>query len=91
MAVTGYDIGKQLCDALGLDIKGVRTIDIHVEARSLVTVSVERLVSRDEAGRLCTALERYNLHPVGDESTSLQGDVAYEAPTTEEMDAPVST
>jgi hypothetical protein len=61
--VTGYMIGRELCDALGLDIAGVRTIDLHVAAKEAVTVKVERLVKSEQARAMNKVLEEYTLIP----------------------------
>ena len=63
MAVIGRNIGPALCGALGLDIAGVRTIDIHVAANEVVTVTVERLVKNEQVWAMNNVLEEYTLLP----------------------------
>lgn len=63
-AVTGRMIGKELCEALKLDIKGVRTIDLHVAADEVTTITVVRLLQDDEATAMNKVLEKYQLHYV---------------------------
>jgi hypothetical protein len=62
-AITGYMIGKELCSALGLDITGVRTIDLHIAAKEAVTVTVERLVKAEQVWAMNKVLEEYTLVP----------------------------
>ena len=62
-AITGHMIGKELCQALDLDIAGVRTIDMHIAAKEAVTITVERLVKDHQARALSKVLEEYTLIP----------------------------
>jgi hypothetical protein len=59
-AITGHMIGKEICEALGLG-KGVRTIDIHIGCRELVTATVEFIVHDSQAHEVIKTLKRYEL------------------------------
>lgn len=43
--VTGREVGKQVCEALRIDIHQVRCITIRMPANDGVTVTVERFIS----------------------------------------------
>lgn len=60
-AITGRGIGPKLMKALGLDGQRVRTIDIHVAAKEMVSVKVERLMIDSEAGEVVSVLDDYAL------------------------------
>lgn len=59
--IIGIQIGKQVCEALGLDASKVRSIDIHVKANELVTAQVEHYIDGDEAQKLVNVLSAYTL------------------------------
>jgi hypothetical protein len=59
--VCGFQIGKQICEALGLDAKKVRAIDIHIKTRELVTATVEHYVTGEQVDSLTTVLSSYSL------------------------------
>jgi len=61
MAITGRNIGPEICKALGIEGQRVRAIDIHIAAGQIVTVTVERLMNEDEGERLIPVLDRYEL------------------------------
>ena len=50
--VTGWDIGAQLCNAIGLKDKPVRNIDIKVHLNELVTARVEIQLTKDQVERV---------------------------------------
>jgi hypothetical protein len=65
----GFEIGKEVCAALGLDASNTRTIDIHIAADSLVVAKVEHILSHDQADKLMSVLTAYTLTRERDEAT----------------------
>jgi hypothetical protein len=45
---TAVSIGKQLCEALGLEAQRVRAITLHVESGNVVSVTVERFITNTQ-------------------------------------------
>lgn len=58
MAILSSDrcFGRDLAVAMGLDPSVVRSIDIHVEAGSLVVVDVSVFATADQAERIASAV-----------------------------------
>jgi hypothetical protein len=54
--IVGSDLGKSLCDALGIDPKGVTGIDIRIRPHEAVTVTVHKYMSQVEASACLQAL-----------------------------------
>lgn len=59
--ILGVDIGKELCEAMGLPAKGISSIDIHVSAHELVTADVRMFVHDEQAKKLVELLRKYEL------------------------------
>jgi hypothetical protein len=62
--VFGYQIGKEVMDALGLQGQRVYAVDIRIATKELVGVTVERSIGIDEAHKLIKVLEKYHLCPL---------------------------
>lgn len=54
--IVGSDLNKRLCDALGIDPKGVAGIDIRIRPDEAVTVTVHTHMSPVEASACLQAL-----------------------------------
>lgn len=61
MAVTDRMIGKDLCEALGLDPSKTMSITIKVESQSVVTVESVQYPSEEDTGRFIEVLKRYRI------------------------------
>lgn len=64
MGITGRDIAPAICKALGIDIRGSKSIDVHIRvaANEVATVTVTRLIQDYETKQMAEVLERYELH-----------------------------
>lgn len=54
--IMGNELGKSLCDALGIDPKGVTGIDIRIRPHEAVTVTVHKHMTQVEASACLQAL-----------------------------------
>ena len=59
--IVGNPIGKQVCEALGLDASKVRTIDLHIQANEFVTATVMHYVTSEQMDSLLKVLSAYTL------------------------------
>lgn len=57
--VTGEELGRLLCDALDIPVKGIRTITLVCEPGSAASVRIERYVHEDD--KLSLALDAYKI------------------------------
>jgi hypothetical protein len=57
--VTTYDVGKDICDALGLDPDMVRSVTIKFEVPSLVIAEVEQFIDKEQSEKLMKVLNAY--------------------------------
>lgn len=55
-----HSFGLAVCEALGLSGKLVTSLKLHVSVDSLVTVTVTRLATRDEARKLVEVFQRHH-------------------------------
>lgn len=61
MAVTTYQIGREVCQALGLDSARVTSINLDMKAGDIVTLSVGILPDRKELIGVVDVISRYEL------------------------------
>lgn len=54
--IVGSDLGKSLCDALGIDPNGVTGIDIRIRPDEVVSVTVHKHMTKVEASACLQAL-----------------------------------
>lgn len=59
--VGSQQVGKQVCEALGIDPNGVTEIFIRLAVDEAVQVTVGSLVSGDQVDGLCSVIKRYHL------------------------------
>lgn len=59
--VTSHTLGKQVCEALGIDPSGVRSLTLKMKADDLAIVEIVRFIEVDEAGRLIETCSEYRL------------------------------
>ena len=59
----GNKVGKDVCEALGLDADGVFKIEVKMEVGGIWTVEVGRFLLSEEEKKLEKILERYSLVP----------------------------
>jgi len=57
--ITGQAAGLEVCEALGLDPKLVRNIDIHFHLDDIVTATVETTVHVDHFPKIMKILKAY--------------------------------
>jgi hypothetical protein len=61
-AVTGFEIGKQVCEALGIDlVMPVTSIDIHIRSTDTVTVTLETIPGKDQIEKALHILSHYDM------------------------------
>jgi hypothetical protein len=56
---TGNALGTRLCEALGIDVNGVATIEIRCEACGGAFVKIERYVDEKEGDKVVKALREF--------------------------------
>lgn len=64
MAIAGHQIGKVLCDALGLEGRKVKRLTLDVRAHHVVMVRVTEYVEADAIERMAEVTKRYRLEEV---------------------------
>lgn len=64
-AVPGHGIGKEVLDAIG-GPQNCREFSIRFPCDGVVTVKAEYFINEEQAQRLKTMLQNYELHPKGD-------------------------
>lgn len=57
----GRLFGVKLCEALGLDVANVRSITLHCDVDSAVTIDTESYVRSDAGDKVLVELKKYNL------------------------------
>lgn len=68
MAVAhGWKLLDQLCDALGLPDKNIRSLKIDVDVKSISIVTVESVVRDEHTAALKTVLKEYTLTEINKE------------------------
>jgi hypothetical protein len=60
--VTGRELGKKLCEVLGLDPNVVAKVSIECDASEIAKVYVERAIYEEQAKEVVTVLEEYALN-----------------------------
>ena len=60
-AITGIDIGKQICEALNIDFHNVRSIIIEIVPDDLVYVKIGRIVINEEKDKIVEVFKHYKL------------------------------
>lgn len=61
VAQTGSELGRAVCDALGIDSRLVLGLDISMRPNDMATVTIVRGVSSGEGARLLEVLDSYSL------------------------------
>jgi hypothetical protein len=46
--LNGNIVGRKICEAIGLDPRDVKSIDIHLAVNDLATITIRRFASADE-------------------------------------------
>lgn len=72
-AVTTREVGREICDALGLPMDQVSAIDLHFHACEVVTATVKFTPDRDQLGKVMSVLKRYELHEKSSEAAPVDG------------------
>jgi hypothetical protein len=72
-AVTTRELGQEICDALGLPMDQVSSIDLRFHACEVVTATVQFIPHRDQLGKLISVLKRYQLHEISSETLPVDG------------------
>lgn len=80
--VKGYDIGKQICEALGLD-DNATVVDIHIAANDIVSLTVTYLGTKEQMEEVIEIVKKYELVEKKPEST--QQPPKQEPPKVQEM------
>ena len=62
----GMGFGREFCEAIGLDVKGITSIKLNIPVDDVVTLSIERIVLKEEARGIIKQLEQYELQLKGD-------------------------
>ena len=65
-AIPGIGFGKDFCDAIGLDVKGITDIRLNIPADGLVTLDIVRFIHGEEVKGIIKQIEQYELYPKGD-------------------------
>ena len=65
-AIMGMGFGKDFCDAVGLDVKGITDIRLNIPADGAVTLDIVRFIHSEEVKGIIKQIEQYQLHPKGD-------------------------
>lgn len=73
MPVTASQVGREICEALGLPMGRVTKIDLHFHAREIVTATVEFQPELDQLEKAITVLRRYELHEKSSEAEPVDG------------------
>jgi hypothetical protein len=60
--VLGMQVGKELLEALGLDGKKVRSVDLHFSGQEIVTATVVHMVLDEQARKVIDVIRKYELH-----------------------------
>ena len=55
--ISSIEIGKEICDILGLDVKFTRNIVVKINADEIVTIEVTHLLQEQQAHKLVTFLK----------------------------------
>ena len=58
MAITGRMIGKQICDALGIDANGCCSLVIRIDPKEVVTVEAKFHISNVLLLSVCETIEQ---------------------------------
>lgn len=61
MRIAGESFGAKICEALGIDCKGVFGVELRCFVGSVVEARVHRRVFDDEADKLVSVLENYTV------------------------------
>lgn len=61
-AVRTYQVGREICEALGLPTGCVSAVDLRFHAGESVTATVEFAPDRDQLGKVMSVIKRYELH-----------------------------
>lgn len=61
-AVKTNEIGREICEALGLPSGQVSAIDLQFHACDIVRATVQFAPDRDQLGAVMSILKRYELH-----------------------------
>lgn len=60
--VTTNEVGREICDALGLPADCVMSIDLRFHAHDVVRAIVAFTPDRDQLGKVMSILRQYELH-----------------------------
>lgn len=63
MAVSSQEIGKEVCNVLGLNVKKVRKLAVVFEAGAIVKVNVEILPDKNDMDGILSIFQKYKLVP----------------------------
>lgn len=61
MAVSSQQIGKEICDALGLGTRDVRKITVVFEVGNIVKIDVEILPDKNDMDGILPIFQKYKL------------------------------
>lgn len=73
MPVTTHEVGREVCEALGLPTGCVSAIDLRFHAGQIVTATVEFAPTRDQLGKVMSVLKRYELNEKSSEAVPVDG------------------
>lgn len=63
-AIKGMKIGKEVCEALGIPIEGIKDIEFRIPADDAVTVLITKYVSPESVTKVTEILKQYELHEI---------------------------
>ena len=62
--MSGWNFGKEFCDAIGLDTKGIADIALHIPVDGAVVLMIKRYVQEEESQAMKQYMEKYELNLV---------------------------
>lgn len=59
---TGHSLAIQLLEACGLPAERIASVSIDLSPDNVASITVTRLIDADEAGKIATIVQQYELH-----------------------------
>lgn len=56
-------LARDICNALGIPFDGLRNIEIHCKYGDVAILKTEKIITKDEADKLSTILQKYEIVP----------------------------
>lgn len=67
-AITGIEIGQQICSALGLDVNTIQEIHIHIVPDDKVLIETKQIATKDQMDGLPELFKNYKLTEIENNS-----------------------